>query len=154
VPELIEARPPSALVAGVAGRGAEEGNGSTGVPITGSPGLGRQRSGVTSAMKVAGGGGRRALVRVARGSEMGQGGTREERWEEGMPGCPFIRSKGEQGSRASEGNRWRRWCIIMVLEAAVSRGDRPRWWWGVMKGGVLRLLWERKGHREAVHAHT
>jgi hypothetical protein len=63
--------------------------------------------------------------------------------------APFIGSEGEWGHRALEENdRW--WCCtIMVVEAAVSGGDRPGWWRGVMRG-VLRPLRERKGHREAV----
>jgi hypothetical protein len=91
----------------------------------------------------------RAPVRVALGSEMGQGGAGEEQWEEGMLGHPFIGSEGEPGHRALEENdRW--WCCtIMVVEAAVSGGDRSGWWRGVMRG-VLRPLRERKGHREAV----
>jgi hypothetical protein len=98
VPELIGARPLATLVARVARRGAEEGNGSTGVPVQDSPGVGRQRSGITSVVKAVAG---RVPVWVARGSEMGQGGTGVERWEEGMPGHPFIGSEGEQGDHAS-----------------------------------------------------
>jgi hypothetical protein len=41
----------------------------------------------------------------------------------------------------------------MVMEAAVSGGDRPRWWWGVMRARVLRSLRERKGCREVARAH-
>jgi hypothetical protein len=76
VPELIEARPPAALVAGVAGRGAGELRGARGYRFRahrGSEGGG--------AVKAAVG---RALVRVTWGMEMGQGGAGEERWEEGM----------------------------------------------------------------------
>jgi hypothetical protein len=92
-------------------------------------------------------------MRVTRGSEMGQGGVGEERWEEGMLGRPFVGSEGQRGDRASEGNgRWR-WCAIMVMEAAVLGGDRPRWWWGVMRVRVLRSLRERKGCREVARAH-
>jgi hypothetical protein len=53
-----------------------------------------------------------------------------------MSGCPFIGSEGEQGGRASEGNRRWQWCTIMVADAAVSGGYRPGWWWGVMRGGA------------------
>jgi hypothetical protein len=97
VPELIGARPPSALVAGVAGRGAEEGNGSTGVPITGSPGLGRQRSGVTSAMKVAGGGGGELWCVSLEAQKWGK----EERGRSGgRRGCQGALLLGRRGSKA------------------------------------------------------
>jgi hypothetical protein len=118
VPELIGARPPTAPVAKVAERGVEEGKGSTGVPVLGSPGLRRWR-------RVSGEGGR--------GESSGAGhlglrnwarGAGEERWEEGMLGRSFIGSKGDQGDRASKGNG-RRWqCIIIVVEVAVSGGDQ------------------------------
>jgi hypothetical protein len=85
VPELIGARPPAALVAGVAGRGAEEGKGSTGVPVLGSPGLRRRWSGGASV--------NRAPVRVTRGSEMGQGGA--VRGEDAR--APFYRVGGGVG---------------------------------------------------------
>jgi hypothetical protein len=62
VPELMGARPPVALVARVAGRGAEEGKGSVGVPVPGSPRLERRRSSGALTMKAAVG---RAPVRVA-----------------------------------------------------------------------------------------
>jgi hypothetical protein len=130
VPELIRARPPAALVAGVVGRGAEEGEGSTGVPVPGSPGLRRWRSGGASVVKAVAG---RASVQVARGFKMGQGGAGGA-GEEGMPGRPFIGSKGERGGRASEGNGQWWWCTIMVVEVAVSGGDQPGWWWRVMRG--------------------
>jgi hypothetical protein len=84
VPELIGARPPAASVAGVARRGAEEGKGSTGVPVPGSPGLRRRWCNGASVVKVAVG---RALVRVARGSEMGHGGAVGG----GDAGAPFYR---------------------------------------------------------------
>jgi hypothetical protein len=132
MPERTRARPPATLVAGVARRGAEEGKGSTGVLILSSPGLERQWSGGASVVKAAKG---RAPVRVTSGSEMGQGGVGEEQWKEGMPGHPFMGSEGERGGRALVGNN-RRWCCpIMVVEAAVSGGDRPGWWWGVMRVG-------------------
>jgi hypothetical protein len=67
---------------------------------------------------------------------MGHGGAGEEWWEEGMPGRPFIGSEGERGHRASEGNGQWRWCTIMVVEVAVSGGDRPEWWWGAIRGGA------------------
>jgi hypothetical protein len=70
VPKFIGAHPPAAPVVGVVGRGVEEGKGSTGIPVPGSLGLKRQWSRDTSAVKAAAG---RALVRVTRGSETGQG---------------------------------------------------------------------------------
>jgi hypothetical protein len=48
---------------------------------------------------------------------------------------PFIGSEGERGGRASEGNGRRRWGTIMVVEATISRGDRPGWWGGDEGGG-------------------
>jgi hypothetical protein len=92
-----------------------------GVPVSGSPGLERRRSSGALAVKAAAG---RAPVRVAQGSEMGQGGAREERWVEGIPGRPFIGSEGERGGRASEGNGQRQWCAIMVVEVDILGGDR------------------------------
>jgi hypothetical protein len=89
--ELIRAQPPAAPVAGVAERGVEVGKGSTGVLVPGSPGLRRRQSDGASVVKVAAG---RALVWVARGLKMGQGGAGEERWEEGMLKRPFIWSEG------------------------------------------------------------
>jgi hypothetical protein len=87
-----------------------------------------EHEGGASAVKAAAG---RALVRVTRGSEMGQGGAGEE----GMLGHPFIGSEEDRGGWASEGNmRWR-WCTIMLVEVVVSGGDRPGWRWGVMRGG-------------------
>jgi hypothetical protein len=53
-----------------------------------------------------------------------------------MPGHPFIGSERDRGCRASEGNEWRRWCAIMVVEAAILGGDQPGLWWGVMRGGA------------------
>jgi hypothetical protein len=52
-----------------------------------------------------------------------------------MLGRPFIGSEGEQGGRAPERNGQWQWCAIMVMKAAVSEGDQPSWWWGVMRGG-------------------
>jgi hypothetical protein len=51
-----------------------------------------------------------------------------------MPGHPFIGLEGERGGRVSESNERRRWCAIMVMEAAVSEGDQSGWWWGVTRG--------------------
>jgi hypothetical protein len=76
----------------------------------------------------------------------------EKRWEEGMPGHPFIGLEGERGSRATKGNGRRWWCTMMVVEAAVLGGDRPGRWWGVMRGGVLRSFWEQKGGAGRWHA--
>jgi hypothetical protein len=78
---------------------------------------------------------RSARRRLARGTERGEGGVGEERWEERMLGHPFIGSEGERGGRASERNRRQWWCAIMAMKVAVSKGDRPGWWWGVMWGG-------------------
>jgi hypothetical protein len=39
-------------------------------------------------------------------------------------GAPFYRVGGGAGSRASERNGRRRWCTIMVMNAAVLEGDR------------------------------
>jgi hypothetical protein len=91
VPELIGARPPAAPLTGVAGRGAEEGKGSTRVE--------RRWSNDASVMKAVAG---RASVRVTRGSEMGQGGVGEKRWEEGMPGALLY---GRWGRGAAEHRR-------------------------------------------------
>jgi hypothetical protein len=63
----------------------------------------------------------RAPVQVTQGLKMGK----EERWEEGMLRHPFIGSEGEWGGQTSEGNGWRRWCTIMVVEAVVPGGDQP-----------------------------
>jgi hypothetical protein len=52
-PKLIGGWPPAPPAVEVTGRGAKEEEGSTGVPIPGSPGLGRQRSGGTTMMKAA-----------------------------------------------------------------------------------------------------
>jgi hypothetical protein len=72
----------------------------------------------------------------------------------GMPRCPFIGLEGEWGSWAMEGNGQRQWCAIMVVEAAVSRGDRPGWW-GVMRGGgASAILGAEGGCREVARTHT
>jgi hypothetical protein len=55
VPEVIGARPPVAPMAGVAGRGSEEGKWSTGVPVPSSLGLERWRSGIASVVKAVAG---------------------------------------------------------------------------------------------------
>jgi hypothetical protein len=52
-PELVGAQPLAPPVVVVAGRGAEEEEGSTGVHVPGSPGLGRQWSSDAMTMKVA-----------------------------------------------------------------------------------------------------
>jgi hypothetical protein len=49
--------------------------------------------------------------------------------------APIYKVGGGAGGRASERNWQRRWCAIMGMKAAVSEGDRPGWWWGVMRGG-------------------
>jgi hypothetical protein len=77
---------------------------------------------------------------------------KEEQWKEGMSGRPFIGLEGERGGRAEE-NGWRRWRAIMMVEAAVQGGDR-RVVVGSDEGEVLRLLQERKGHREVEREHA
>jgi hypothetical protein len=52
-PELIGAWPLAPRAVEVAGRGLEEEEGSTGVPVLGSPGLGRRRSGGAMMVKAA-----------------------------------------------------------------------------------------------------
>jgi hypothetical protein len=54
-PRHARARPPATPVLKVAGEGAGEEEGSTGVPIPGSPGVGRRRSGGATAVKAAAG---------------------------------------------------------------------------------------------------
>jgi hypothetical protein len=106
-PELIGARPPAPPVVEVAGRGVEEEEGSTGLPVPVSPGLGRRRSNTAMTVKVAveersvlACSGRRERGRSGGGGVMRRGGV----------GRPFIGSEGERGGRASEGNgRWRWW---------------------------------------------
>jgi hypothetical protein len=126
--ELIGARPPALWWLRLLDEGRRRERGARGSRFQvhwGSEGGG--------AMGVGGeGSGGGAPVRITRGSEMVQGGAGEE----GMSGCPFIGSEGERGGWASEGNGWCRWCTIMVVEAAVSGGDRPGWSWGVMRGGA------------------
>jgi hypothetical protein len=87
---IFGSQPLAALVVGVVGQEEEEAMGCTGVPIQGSPGLGRWRSGGVSVVKVAAGG---ALVRVALGSEMGQGGAGGG----GDAGVPFYWVRGGSG---------------------------------------------------------
>jgi hypothetical protein len=53
--ELVRAQPPATLGLKVAKKGRGEEEGSTGVPIPGSPGLGRRRSGGATVVKVAAG---------------------------------------------------------------------------------------------------
>jgi hypothetical protein len=106
-------------------------------------------SGLTRAQKAAewrcddgegGGGG-------ALGVERGEGGAGEERWEEWMPGHPFIGSEGERGGWASERNGQRRWRVIMVMKAAIFEGDRPEWLWGVTRGVCFGHYGSRSGAR-------
>jgi hypothetical protein len=52
---------------------------------------------------------------------------------------PFYRVGRECGSRVMEGNRRRRWCSIMVVEAAVLGRDRSGQW-GVMRGAVAPAI--------------
>jgi hypothetical protein len=81
VPELIGAQPPAAPVVRVAGREVEEGKGSTGVPVPGSPGLRRWRSGGEGGDRESSGAGHSGLKNGARRSLGG-----------GMLGHPFIGS--------------------------------------------------------------
>jgi hypothetical protein len=74
-PEFVRARPPAPPVVEVAGRGAEEEEGSTRVPVSGSPGLRRRRSGGAMTVKAVG----------------------EEHSARACSGC------GERGRRAGEG---------------------------------------------------
>jgi hypothetical protein len=70
-----------------------------------------------------------------------------------MLGCPFIGLEGLWVGRATEGNEQRQWCANMVVEAAISGGDRPGWRWGVMRGGCSGHFRSRRGRREvARHA--
>jgi hypothetical protein len=93
MPELIEARPPVALVAGVAGRGAEDRKGSTGVPVPGSPRLKR--------WQCVGGGGESSGVGRS-GLINGQGGG-----SGGRRGCwaPFYRVGGGTRRPSVRGER-------------------------------------------------
>jgi hypothetical protein len=118
VPELIGAQPSAVPVARVARRGAEEGKGSTGVPVLGSPGLGRRRRGGMSVVKAVAG---RTPVRVSQGLEMGQGGAVGG----GDARAPFYRVGGGAGRPGIGGER-----------AAILGGDRPGWWWGEMRCGA------------------
>jgi hypothetical protein len=68
-----------------------------------------------------------------------------------MSGHPFIGLEGERGGRVIEGNGRQWWYAMMVVEATVSGGDRPRWW-GV-RGGAPAVLGVEGGHREAMRVH-
>jgi hypothetical protein len=84
-------------VVDVAGRGAEEEEGSTGVPVSGSPGLRRRRSGGTTMMK--------AVVEehsaraCSRRGERGRGGGGAV--SRGGAGAPFYRVGGGAGYRGA-----------------------------------------------------
>jgi hypothetical protein len=56
---------------------------------------------------------------------------------------PFIGAEGEGGDRTVEGNDRRRWSAMMVVEAAVSRGDRP----GSDEGGGASAILGAEGGR-------
>jgi hypothetical protein len=96
VPELIGAQH---LVAGVVGRGAEEGKGSMGVPVPGSPGLRRRWSvngeGGGGESSCAGRSGLRNGARRSGGGAVGGGDA----------GVPFYRSGGGAGRPGIGGER-------------------------------------------------
>jgi hypothetical protein len=101
-------------------------------------GGGRESSGVSRS-------GLKNRARMIRGGAVGVGDA----------GSPFIGSEGERGDRASEGNGWRQWCGIMVMEAAISGGDQSGWWWGVMKGGCAPAITGAEGvPRGGARAHV
>jgi hypothetical protein len=81
--------------------------------------------------------------------ERGRSGGRRGCW-----GCPFIGLEEGRGGRAMEGNGRRRWCAMMVVETVVSGGDRPGWWWGVMRGCCSRFRSGRRGAGGGAHTHT
>jgi hypothetical protein len=121
--ELIGAQPSAAQVAGVVGRGAEEGKESTGVIVSGSPGFGRRRSGGASAVKATVG---RALVWVTWGSKMGQGGAVGG----GDAGAPFYRVSGGAGRPGVRGE----WAVMVVHHNGGGGGPFRRGSAGVVVG--------------------
>jgi hypothetical protein len=64
------------------------------------------------------------------------------RW--GATGVPFIGAEGEGSDRTVEGNGWRWWSAMMVVEAAILGRDR----WRSDEGGVLRPFQEWKGEED------
>jgi hypothetical protein len=60
---------------------------------------------------------------------------------------PFISAEGERDGRTVEGNDRRQWSAMMVVEAAVSRGDC------LGSGAPAISEAEGEGHRHAAHAH-
>jgi hypothetical protein len=70
-----------------------------------------------------------------------------------MLGRTFIGLEGERGGQVMEGNERQWWCPIMVVEVAVSGGDRPGRW-GVMSGGALVVLGVEGGRRDVARART
>jgi hypothetical protein len=98
-----------------------EKEGSTGVPILGSLGLGRWRSGHATMVKVA----------VEECSVQARSGHRERgrRGRGGVVGgadaeAPFYRVRGGAGRPGVGEEQWRRWYDIMMRKAAVSEGDQ------------------------------
>jgi hypothetical protein len=116
---MVHRRYGSPLVA-ARGRGGRGGRGGAGGALTGD--------GV--AVKRPGDGGKAAVTKVHGGGEL----WHERGGKEGGVGCgeirrgrvPFIGAEGEGSDRTVEGNGRRRWSAMMVVEAAVSGGDRPR----------------------------
>jgi hypothetical protein len=78
----------------------------------------------------------RAPVRGRSGLRIGAKRSGGEAVGGGDAGAPFYRVGGGAGGWAMKGIGRRRWCAIMVVEAAVSGGDRPGLWWEVMRGGA------------------
>jgi hypothetical protein len=147
--ELTGARPLAATVRKGVGQGAGEGEGSEGDPFRASKKVRQWRGGWATAVKAEAG---RASVRGHSGLRIGARRSEGEAVGGGDDRSPFYRVGGERGGRVTEGNRRQWWCTMMVVEAAISGGDWPGRWWGVMRG-VLRVFQERNvAHREAARA--
>jgi hypothetical protein len=101
--EFAGAWPPATLGLKVTGEGVGEEEGSTGVPIPGSPGLGRRWSGGAMAVKASAG-----KPSAPAHSGWGERGRRD--------GGGAV---GRRGGQESERNGRRRWCAIMALKAAI-----------------------------------
>jgi hypothetical protein len=113
--ELTGARPLAAPVHNGAGQGVGEGVGSARDPFRGSSKVRWRRGGRAMAVKAVAG---RAPERGCSGLEIGarrSGGG-------GDVEAPFYRVGGERGGWATEGNGWRRWCTMMVVEAPFQEG--------------------------------
>jgi hypothetical protein len=100
VPELIGAQPPAAPVVKVVEREVEEGKGSTGVPVPGSPGLRRWRSGGDRESSGAGHSGLKNGARRSMGGVVGGGDD----------GAPFYRVVGGAGRPDIRGE----WVAVVV----------------------------------------